>query len=77
MSYKLIGTTTDEVRVNWVIEQLKALPNGVRILDAGAGELRFKPHCSHLQYVAQDFAQYDGGGGRYWLASRQVGQHPA
>ena len=62
MNFKLIGTTTDEVRINWVIKHLKALPDGVRILDAGAGELRFKPHCSHLQYVAQDFAQYDGGG---------------
>jgi SAM-dependent methyltransferase len=62
MNFKLIGCTTDEVRVNWVIKQLKALPEGIRILDAGAGELRFKPHCGHLQYVAQDFAQYDGGG---------------
>lgn len=31
-------------------------------MDAGAGELRFKPHCGHLQYVAQDFGQYHGGG---------------
>lgn len=62
MNFKLIGTTTDEVRINWVIKQLKALDDGIRILDAGAGELRFKPHCCHLQYAAQDFAQYDGGG---------------
>ena len=52
MNFKLIGTTTDEVRVNWVIKELKALPEGIRILDAGAGELRFKTHCGHLQYVA-------------------------
>lgn len=62
MNFKLVGTTTDEVRANWVIKQLNALPNGIRILDAGAGELRFKSHCNHLQYVAQDFAQYDGEG---------------
>lgn len=62
MCFKLIGDDTTEVQANWVIKQLKALPDGIRILDAGAGELRFKPHCSHLQYVAQDFAQYDGGG---------------
>jgi len=62
MNFKLVGTTTDEVRINWVIRQLKALPEGIRILDAGAGELRFKPHCGHLQYVSQDFGQYDGGG---------------
>ena len=59
---KLIGDDTTEVQANWVIRQLKALPVGIRILDAGAGELRFKPHCSHLQYVSQDFGQYDGGG---------------
>lgn len=33
-----------------------------RILDAGAGELAYKHFCSHLHYVSQDFAQYDGKG---------------
>lgn len=37
------------------------MPQG-RILDAGAGELRNRPLCSHLAYVSQDFCQYDGGG---------------
>lgn len=59
---KLIGDDTTEVQANWVIRQLKALPTGLRILDAGAGERRFEPYCSHLQYVSQDFGQYDGGG---------------
>ncbi len=76
MYFKLIGTTTDEVRTNWVIKQLKALPEGTRILDAGAGELRFKSYCDHLEYFAQDFAQYDGGG-RFWFANRRMGQLPA
>jgi SAM-dependent methyltransferase len=62
MNFKLIGGDTIEVQANWIIRQLKDLPAGSRILDAGAGELRFMPHCSHLQYVAQDFAEYDGGG---------------
>ena len=48
MNFKLIGATTDEVRFNWVIKQFKALPDGIHIFDACAGELRFKPHCSHL-----------------------------
>lgn len=60
--FNLIGNNTDEIRVNWVIRQLKSLPPGIRILDAGAGEQRFKPYCNHLQYIAQDFAKYDGGG---------------
>lgn len=59
---KLIGNDTEQVCTSWVIRQLSALPAGSRILDAGAGELRFKPHCAHLDYVAQDFGQYDGGG---------------
>ena len=61
MNIKLIGDDTSEVRIDWVIKQLKYLPKGIRILDAGAGQRQFEPHCSHLQYVAQDFAQYDGG----------------
>lgn len=63
MYINLIGANSDKVRVDWVVNQLENLPKGSKILDAGAGELRFKPYCSHLNYVAQDFAQYDGGGG--------------
>lgn len=59
---KLIGNNTDKVRVSWVVQQLTDLPIGARILDAGAGELRFKQYCGHLDYVAQDFGEYDGGG---------------
>ena len=62
MYINLIGANSDKVRVDWVVNQLENLPKGSKILDAGAGELRFKPYCSHLNYVAQDFAQYDGGG---------------
>mgnify|MGYP001159850206 CR=1 FL=1 len=60
--FKLIGNNTDEVRVGWVKENLASIPEGYKILDAGAGELRFKPDCDHLQYVAQDFGQYEGTG---------------
>lgn len=38
------------------------MPAGLRILDAGAGELRNKPLCRHLVYVSQDFCQYEGRG---------------
>lgn len=41
---------------------LKKIPTGSRILDAGAGEQQYKKFCSHLNYVSQDFAQYDGKG---------------
>ena len=49
-------------RVEWIEKTLAKIPPGARILDAGAGELQFKRFCSHLKYVAQDFAQYDGKG---------------
>ena len=41
---------------------LADIPSGSRILDAGAGELRKKPLCDHLEYVSQDLCQYDGKG---------------
>ena len=62
MLIKLIGDSSDEVRVNWVKKNLSIIPRGSDILDAGAGELRFKNDCGHLNYVAQDFGQYEGKG---------------
>jgi SAM-dependent methyltransferase len=58
----LPGRQNDANRVKWLEKTLAKIPAGSRILDAGAGELRFKKFCSHLKYVAQDFAQYDGKG---------------
>lgn len=49
-------------RNKWLQETLAAIPSGLRILDAGAGELRNKPLCSHLNYVSQDICQYEGSG---------------
>ena len=62
-----VGTTNDTARAAWVEQALKKVPAGGRILDAGAGEQRFKPCCRHLKYVAQDFAQYDGRGDGHGL----------
>ena len=59
---------TDFARINqrrrdaWVEAALRALPAGGRILDAGAGEGRYRAACAHLRYTAQDFARYDGRG---------------
>ncbi|XAL98844.1 methyltransferase domain-containing protein [Phycisphaeraceae bacterium D3-23] len=57
-----IGTTNESARHRWVHDQLAALPAGGRLLDAGAGMQRYRNDCNHLDYVAQDFAQYDGQG---------------
>lgn len=29
------------------------------MLDAGAGEMQYKPYCSKLKYIAQDFGEYN------------------
>lgn len=58
----MCGTRNEQTRDEWLARTLEALPAGARILDAGAGELKYRSRCAHLEYVSQDFAQYDGGG---------------
>jgi ubiquinone/menaquinone biosynthesis C-methylase UbiE len=57
-----VGRSNESTRHAWVQRQLKRLPAGSRLLDAGAGEQRYRPSCAHLKYVAHDFNQYDGRG---------------
>lgn len=45
-------------RHEWVKRRLKDLPQGTHLLDAGAGEQRYRPYCDHLQYTCQDFCEY-------------------
>jgi ubiquinone/menaquinone biosynthesis C-methylase UbiE len=49
-------------RIEWIEQKLLNIPNGLSILDAGAGELPYKKYCNHLNYTSQDFGQYDGKG---------------
>jgi len=62
-----VGTTNQKIREVWLEKTLRKIPKNSRILDAGAGEQQYKQFCSHLNYVAQDFAQYDGKGNRKGL----------
>lgn len=57
-----VGTTNEAAREKWIGETLKKIPEGLTILDAGAGESQFKKFCSHLKYIAQDFGEYQGDG---------------
>ena len=57
-----VGTTNESTRVKWIEDTLKKIPEGLTILDAGAGESPFKKFCGHLKYIAQDFGQYHGDG---------------
>jgi ubiquinone/menaquinone biosynthesis C-methylase UbiE len=56
-----------ETRELWLKNTLASIPAGYRLLDAGAGELQYKQFCTHLDYVSQDFGQYDGQGDRVGL----------
>jgi ubiquinone/menaquinone biosynthesis C-methylase UbiE len=56
----MIGLSNLSTRNHWIASELFKLKG--RILDAGAGELQWKTHCSHLEYVSQDLAEYDGDG---------------
>lgn len=58
----MVGTTNESTRKEWLKSVLTNLPSGLRILDAGAGELANKSFCDHLDYVSQDFCQYNGKG---------------
>jgi ubiquinone/menaquinone biosynthesis C-methylase UbiE len=58
----LVGTRNQGNREQWLERTLADIPTGSRILDAGAGELRYKHLCSRFKYVSQDFAQYNGQG---------------
>lgn len=56
------GTHNESTREAWLEQALKEIPAGSRILDAGAGEQKYRRFCQHLTYVSQDFGQYDGKG---------------
>jgi len=47
-------------RDRFVKEYLLSLPANSIILDAGAGECRYKEYCQHLRYISQDFCEYKG-----------------
>jgi len=66
-----VGIKNKIVRDEWLKKILSQIPSGNKILDAGAGELRYKKFCSHLNYVSQDFAQYDGVGDEVGLHTKQ------
>jgi ubiquinone/menaquinone biosynthesis C-methylase UbiE len=62
LGISLVGTQNEATRLKWLESTLQKIPTGSRILDAGAGELVQKKYCTHLNYVSQDFGQYDGIG---------------
>lgn len=58
----MVGSLNENNRHEWIRNTLQKIPPNLRILDAGAGEQQYKKYCNHLNYVSQDFAQYEGEG---------------
>lgn len=52
------NNSNEDIRREWISQQLRDLPEGARLLDAGAGEQQYRKYCSHVEYVSQDFSQY-------------------
>lgn len=72
----LLGEDTNvEVKDAWIKQKLQEIDKGKSILDAGAGELKWKEFCRHLKYTAQDFAQYDGKKNEVGLQSEDWNYH--
>jgi ubiquinone/menaquinone biosynthesis C-methylase UbiE len=67
---EVVGTTNLSNREAWLEKAIAAIPKGKKILDAGAGELQYKRFCEHLEYVSQDFGQYDGQGNDVGLQTK-------
>lgn len=60
----MFNTNINELnRQAWLKQTLAGLSAGSRILDAGAGELKNRQYCGQLEYVSQDFCQYEGQSG--------------
>lgn len=59
---KDVGNNNGTTRESWLKSTLANLKEGTSILDAGAGEGKYKSFCNHLDYFSQDIAEYDGEG---------------
>lgn len=69
----MIANINEIQRQAWLEKTLAALPAGGRLLDAGAGEFKNRPYCAHLDYVSQDFCQYQGAA----AGGAEEGLHPS
>jgi SAM-dependent methyltransferase len=62
MAREAAGEKFEHARHRWVEAAIAGRPAGTSLLDVGAGECRYKSLASHLDYIAQDVAEYDGVG---------------
>ena len=55
-----VAPANETKRIAWVKKQLSKIPPNKKIIDVGAGEMPYKPYCSHLKYTSQDLGKYSG-----------------
>jgi ubiquinone/menaquinone biosynthesis C-methylase UbiE len=58
----VVGIDNQAARDRWLEDTLLSIPANSRILDAGAGTQQYRRFSKHLNYVSQDFSQYNGQG---------------
>jgi SAM-dependent methyltransferase len=56
----MLKNQNELTRQTWLRKSLASLPAKWRLLDAGAGQLKNRELCKHLDYVSQDFCAYQG-----------------
>ena len=54
------GTQNTNKRNFWLKNALSQVPQGLTVLDAGAGNGNKRKFCEHLNYISQDVALYEG-----------------
>jgi ubiquinone/menaquinone biosynthesis C-methylase UbiE len=57
-----LSLSNEAGRHAWMRAKIHALPTGLKVLDIGAGEQPYRSDAAHLDYVAQDFNEYQGEG---------------
>ncbi len=65
-----VGDTNLTNKDAWLKDQLAQLPTGSSVLDAGAGETKYRKYCEHLVYKSQDFGKYDGKGDQVGMQTK-------
>ena len=66
-----VGLDNSSARDRWLEQTLRSIPKDSWILDAGAGTQQYRRFCGHLNYVSQDFGEYNGLGDHTGLQTNE------
>jgi SAM-dependent methyltransferase len=60
MKQQINNSEAKPARHIFIADWISRLNQGASFLDAGAGVMRYKHLCKHLQYISQDFGSFEG-----------------